>query len=260
MSPSASSSKISNELLEAFDRKLSGNTEQITELKIEKILLWDEIKKIKTDPVHIRSLVESISNQGLIEPLVVDRKHRLIAGRHRLEALHTLAKGDPARFARIFPNGKIPVAVLGFDAESDKILAVATMIAENQRRRMLGYDEFKRLHKLLEDLGYVTDKPGPTPTGETRISQVITHAFNITDRTYRRYVSQKKAEEKGNGPTPTQEPASLLEKIQKLMRQLSLAEYTQARTWLKSYVHKPPLLKDTPANQLKRRKAKHKAK
>ena len=54
----------------------------------------DEIKitpgRRDAAPEDIKSLAQSISELGLLNPITIDQNHTLIAGRHRLEAAKSL--------------------------------------------------------------------------------------------------------------------------------------------------------------------------
>ena len=65
---------------------------------------------------HVKSLKESISTLGLIEPLVVDQEKVLLAGGHRLAAIALLLDTEPDTFEKHFPNSAIPVRVMPFVA------------------------------------------------------------------------------------------------------------------------------------------------
>ena len=74
----------------------------------------ESIHKRKTDSrparaVHVLALAESVAAVGLLQPLVLDRAGRLVAGLHRLEAVRLLfAENRLAAFHALPENKKIP--------------------------------------------------------------------------------------------------------------------------------------------------------
>ena len=53
---------------------------------------------------HVTDLAESIAVLGLLEPLVVDSRGRLVAGGHRKAAVFVLKEANPAAYAKHFSN------------------------------------------------------------------------------------------------------------------------------------------------------------
>src|SRR3712207_422263 len=53
---------------------------------------------------HVTQLAESIAVLGLIEPLVVDRRGRLLAGGHRQAAIAQIKENNPEAYAQHFPD------------------------------------------------------------------------------------------------------------------------------------------------------------
>ena len=60
---------------------------QISEIKVNP-------GRREADPEGVQELVDSISKVGLINPIMVDQEHTLIAGLHRLEAAKLLGEGE----------------------------------------------------------------------------------------------------------------------------------------------------------------------
>jgi ParB family chromosome partitioning protein len=70
-------------------------------------LLLEQILDRETDtrPLqsqHVTQLAESISVLGLIEPLVVDNRGRLLAGGHRKAAIASIRENNPQAYAQHF--------------------------------------------------------------------------------------------------------------------------------------------------------------
>jgi len=126
---------------------------------------------------HVVSVAESIAALGLLQPPAVDRKHRLVAGLHRLTACRMLASDAAGRVAlvesepkllervRALPaleelpepllSGNIPVRVLvDLDSTKDIDRAVAAEAAENTARRQYTAKEVESIKARLIDLGY----------------------------------------------------------------------------------------------------------
>ncbi|NJN49604.1 MAG: ParB N-terminal domain-containing protein [Alkalinema sp. RL_2_19] len=64
---------------------------------------------------HVESLAESIAAVGLIQPLAVDNRGRLLAGGHRRAAIGQLQSVNPAAYQQWFGGG-VPVHCFDFDA------------------------------------------------------------------------------------------------------------------------------------------------
>jgi ParB family chromosome partitioning protein len=99
-------------------------------------------------PESIDALAESLDALGLLEPLVVDKVGRLLAGKTRLIALRRLAAKNPDRW------GKVPVRRMDFDAEADPARALAVEVAENEQRRDYTPAEVRALAERLADAGF----------------------------------------------------------------------------------------------------------
>lgn len=139
----------------------------------------------KLAPRHVESLMESIAALGLVEPLVVDRCFRLLAGGHRLAALRRLAEEDREVYLRHHPDGMVPVRVMPVDAETNASAALAIEIAENQQRKNYTPAEVQKLvHRLLE-AGY-QERRGRPKAGEKAIGPVLEAVIGCSTRTVRR--------------------------------------------------------------------------
>jgi len=120
------------------------------------------------------AIAESIAVLGLIEPLVVDKHHRLLAGEHRLAALRFLGMPSFERtnqwleiMATPAPDGvleqlegiatvktDIAVHILDFDSSIDGNLALAIEVAENEQRRQYSSKEVKLMAERFKQAGF----------------------------------------------------------------------------------------------------------
>jgi ParB family chromosome partitioning protein len=99
-------------------------------------------------PESVEALAQSIDALGLLEPLVVDKVGRLLAGKTRLLALRQLARDAPERWA------KVPVRRMDFDADADPARALAVEVAENEQRRDYTAAEVRALAERLTAAGF----------------------------------------------------------------------------------------------------------
>ena len=104
-------------------------------------------------PEDLEALEQSLDALGLLEPLVLDNKGRLLAGKTRLMALRRLKAKDPDRWQ------KVPVRRMPFDAEAEPARALAVEVAENEHRRDYTAAEIKALAERLKTAG-LDGKPG----------------------------------------------------------------------------------------------------
>ncbi len=110
---------------------------------------------------HVTDLAESIAVLGLLEPLVVDTRGRMLAGSHRKAAIELLKDRTPSVYAKLFPNEQVPVRIMGFDAEAEPDLALQVEVAENEKRRDYTISEARALAERLRGAGYVDVKGRP---------------------------------------------------------------------------------------------------
>jgi ParB family chromosome partitioning protein len=144
---------------------------------------------------HVKNLLDSIQALGLIEPLVVDKKFRLLAGAHRLQALMTFQNEQPSLFLEQFPQGLIPVRQFDFDAETDLNNALAIEVAENAQRKNYTTMEFNDVAQRLIDAGY-TETVGRPKNGEKSLGHALTVVLGCTTRTVRRRLRAFRTPEK----------------------------------------------------------------
>lgn len=142
----------------------------------------------KLTPSHVQHLSESIAALGLIEPIVVDRSGRLLAGGHRLQAIKQLKAESLIVFLERFPNGMIPVRIMDLNADTDHQQALAIEVAENAQRRNYTSKEVKKLAKRLVKAGY-KDTAGRPKDGEKSLAPALAVVIGCSLRTVRRHLS-----------------------------------------------------------------------
>lgn len=168
--------------------------EQRAQVELERIQARSGKDIRPTNPLHVVDLAESIVAVGLIEPLVVDRELRLLAGGHRLAALRLLAqpaaeraaaiaalaagfaseRGKPVPATRVgelqaratgLPvlGGTALVRVIGdLDAVADGERAFQVEVAENEKRRDYTAGEIRSVAERLKRSGryQLSGRPG----------------------------------------------------------------------------------------------------
>ena len=142
---------------------------------------------------HVTDLADSIAALGLLEPLVVDRQGRVLAGGHRKAAIQLLKDGEPSVYAKLFPNEGVPVRIMGFDAEAEPDLALQVEIAENEKRRDYTVGEARALAERLRAAGYV-DVKGRPAKGEKALRPALEVIMGKSLRTVRRYLNEESTE------------------------------------------------------------------
>ena len=60
----------------------------LSEIKLSDVIVPERLRKL--DSSKVSELTESISNIGLLQPIVIDTDNNLLAGNHRLEAIKNL--------------------------------------------------------------------------------------------------------------------------------------------------------------------------
>jgi ParB family transcriptional regulator, chromosome partitioning protein len=110
---------------------------------------------------HVLNLAESIGVLGLLEPLVVDLRFRLLAGGHRKAAILLLRETSAERYEILFPNDQVPIRVMPFDAEDEPGKAFQCEVAENEKRRDYSPTEVKALAERLKMAGFIQLKGRP---------------------------------------------------------------------------------------------------
>lgn len=145
------------------------------------------------DDEHVLSLVESCGLLGLLQPLAVDRRYRLVCGGHRLAALTRLRTEAPQIFGRHFPDGTVPVRILVFDAESEPAAARGAELEENERRKAYTRDQVIAFATKLREDGY-RFTVGRPKAGELALAPTLSQATGVSLRTVRRYLADEHVE------------------------------------------------------------------
>ena len=155
---------------------------------------------------------------GLLEPLVVDRKHRLLAGGHRLAAMKLLVEADldqrtkawaslaklawvaddaaplpkeaQATIARLRaietrPDRLVPVRIVDVDADKDADKALSIEIAENEKRRDYTKQEVVALSERLKSAGFRMAR-GKPKVGERALGPALAVIIGKSERQVRR--------------------------------------------------------------------------
>jgi len=136
----------------------------------------------------IQEQLAAIAVLGLLEPLVVDRRGKLLAGGHRKAAVFVLKEANPAAYAKHFPNDLVPVRVVDFDAEENPDLALQVEVTENEKRRDYTSGEVRALAERLRDAGYA-DVKGRPAMGEKALRPALEVIIGKSIRTVRRYLN-----------------------------------------------------------------------
>jgi len=155
------------------------------------------------DPVHVVALLESIGALALLEPLVLDRQHRLLAGAHRRAACLLLSEADSIKRRDLFiamagkskvkgmdalvvrvqnvnrsgwesehADGQVPVRVIDIDAAKNPDEALRVELGENGNRKDYSRDEVLALAGRLRATGYV-DRRGRPKRGEKAMQPAL---------------------------------------------------------------------------------------
>jgi len=150
---------------------------------------------------HVAALMDSIAVLGLIEPLVTDKKGRLLAGGHRLAAINLLKESQSEKYQIQFPEDRVPVRTLSFNAEDEPDLALQIEIAENEQRRDYTSIEVKAIAERLRTAGYVEVKGRPKK-GQKALMPALAVVVGKHLRTVQRYLSDED-EDPGTGKSTT---------------------------------------------------------
>ena len=153
--------------------------------------------------LHVSDLADSIAVLGLLEPLVVDTKGKMLAGGHRKAAIELLRETDPSVYAKLFPLDQVPVRIMGFDAEAEPDLALQVEIAENEKRRDYTVSEARALAMRLRSAGYV-DVKGRPGKSEKALRPALEVIIGKSLRTVRRYLNEEIGESRTSVTLSTQ--------------------------------------------------------
>jgi len=167
------------------------------------------------NPIHVEALAESISVLGLIEPLVVDKQGRLLAGGHRLAAIAHLKEHRPNSYQQHFPNDQVPVRSLAMDADQEPELALQIEVAENEQRRDYTSAEVKAIAERLKASGY-TEVQGRPRKGQKPLMPALAVVVGKNLRTIQRYLSDEAAASESPSPKSTTRVVLLKQTLNKL--------------------------------------------
>jgi hypothetical protein len=164
---------------------------------------------------HVEALSESIAAVGLIQPIAIDNKGRLLAGGHRREAIYHLKESNPEAFDKHFSAG-IPIRRYDFDATEDAEMALAIEATENEKRRDYTPAEVRELANRLKAAGYQFQQGGQRK-GAKGVAPTLAIIVGKSQRTIERYLSQS-----DNPTDPTdvgfvQQSPAVVRAIQKLL-------------------------------------------
>jgi ParB family transcriptional regulator, chromosome partitioning protein len=139
---------------------------------------------------HVNQIAESITTLGLLEPLVVDNRGKLLAGGHRLAAIHLLKEDAFDQYLQHFNNDLIPVRVIDFDSEDNPDLALQIEVTENEKRRDYTSKEVRSLAERLKSAGYIDVKGRPVKGGKA-LRPALELIVGKSLRTVRRYLNEE---------------------------------------------------------------------
>ena len=151
---------------------------------------------------HVDSLADSIAAVGLIQPVVVDRFHRILAGAHRRAALQLWRQRDAAAYAARYGDG-IPVHIYDLDAAADPERALAIEITENEKRRDYTKREAIAMAERLQKAGFsYRPHAGAPRAGERMLIPVLAVMIGKSEKTIRRYLHGALAEDASSARKP----------------------------------------------------------
>jgi ParB family transcriptional regulator, chromosome partitioning protein len=178
--------------IQAQDREAEARAE--LEQSLPSVLPLGKILNRTTDTrelyaEHVSELAESIAVLGLLEPLVVDKRGRMLAGGHRKAAILAVKEQNPEAYAQHFRQDLVPVRILDFDAEENPDLALQIEVTENEKRRDYTPIEVRSLAERLVEAGYV-DVKGRPAKGEKALRPALEVIIGKSIRTVRRYLNE----------------------------------------------------------------------
>lgn len=174
---------------------------------------------------HVMRLADSISRIGLIEPIVVDKKFRILAGGHRHKACQLLSpktqkqilaellsyntdnkrdmnvRNRLEEFVAGIPKkhqidfSQVPIRVYDFDALKNPQRALEIESSENTQRRDYTPTEVLRLYEKLKQSGY-EDVSGRPKEGQRPLKPALALLMGTSIRTVQRHLKKtQKSEE-----------------------------------------------------------------
>lgn len=198
----------------------SGAVSSVDEVRLDQIKDRPFENTRALNPLHVVELALSINAVGLIEPIVVDQEHYLLAGGHRLFALKVLNLESREEILNnlrqmIHPPQKaqlddliqslpveittnfnqIPVRVFQFLAREDIEQALNIESTENNQRRDYTSKEVFNLYKRLLEYGY-EDVKGRPHKGQRPVKPALSLIMGQSIRSIQRKL--KKEQERLN--------------------------------------------------------------
>ena len=209
----------------SFDDLFKSASDRPTKTKaVEATIALDKILDRKEDTralnqKHVEALAESIAALGLIEPIVVDIKGRLLAGGHRKEAIVKLKEDKPEAFDLHFPGGQVPVRVMAIDAEVDKAKAFEIEITENEKRKDYNKDEVRLLADRLKEMGY-RSASGKPQKGQKALMPALEVIVGKSTSTIKRYLRDEVGDRDKNTNTSADDRISIAKVLEKAVKRL----------------------------------------
>ncbi len=170
------------------------------------------------NPTHIENLRESIAVLGLIEPLVVDENHRLLAGAHRLKAIQSLKETQLKEYNLQFKNDLIPVRIMDFKADENPKRALEIEVAENEKRRDYTPKEVRELAERLKKSGYKSTR-GKPKAGEKSLAPALQVIVGKSRASIVRYLSNQDKNLNASNDS-FRKPEKILKKLQRDLNSL----------------------------------------
>lgn len=194
-----SSSKLTGALAIAKSRVVDVPSTNAT-LPLDKITARVGEDSRPLNPAHVEELANSIAVVGLIAPIAVDSRGRLLAGGHRRAAILDLQERHPDAFAVQFPGGQVPIRRYDFDSQVEPEKALAIEASENEKRKDYTAAEVRAIAERLRAAGY-RDAPGKPKKGEKALRPALELIIGKSIRQVRRYlnVSENEAAGTDNG-------------------------------------------------------------
>lgn len=193
-------------------------------------------------PDHVVDLAESIGALGLLEPIVIDARGKLLAGAHRLAACRVLIAPPESRSDRLVeltgghdaaadsklierlaaieieenvgPVNAVPVRQFEFESADDPERALAIETAENAQRRDYTPTEIRALYDRLKAAGYI-DRRGPKRPEEHAIRPAISVVIGRSLRTVNRMLQRIE-----NPPSPSAQVSRALDQLRTSVRRV----------------------------------------
>lgn len=198
-----------DDLPEVIQSDLSIQTEPVTTIEPEKLRPHPRNEKVYGEDEALESsFVESVDENGVLEPLVVNRDHRIISGHRRWKA------------AQATDTSEVPVRVVGFDDELQEREALIEF--NRQRDKTAGqvineFDEIlevekQRAEQRMDQAGGPTETFPEGETGEARDKAAEKIDSPVSGRTLEK---GKDVKDIAEGDTEEEKPEKVKQKAEK---------------------------------------------